>query len=477
MAAYSTTASTTERFRTLFRYSEDTKGLILSHLLGFALFNEITLNIFKYDIPLTPTNSIPIRLLAVWLFIDRSNRIGRLRFGAWDCLIAFFVVASGVGMVYTSITAPSVPVDFDNFRRFCGIFLSAYLYYLVAKEGLNRRGFRPDITVYWLVAGFAWSAIVGLLQTANLFHARQWSLIYANRQLDFLRKAGSTVGDASGGNANLASGTAAWWNSMALEMLVAFALVFGSSFLRRPKWFEWMLGLLFMGAFMATESRGGLAAFGACAVATFAWFLYHRRYLVATIIGTTVAVAVIVWLMAVFALKIERFTKTIDPGTVRGSTYSQSFDSRLRQQHDLIDIGLRNPIFGTGPYFPPRNVRIWSVYTITGATDTNYGFTFAQFGLVGLAFLIAVQLYMISFIRSSVAYRPFAFAAFFIGIAFSVHGLVEFLLYGRTFMVMNLLAAYAGSPILVSEKGRAAFRRLLKPARTVTAREGGFVEA
>jgi len=477
MAAYSSSPSITERYRSILPYSEERKGLLLSHLLGFAIFGEIALNILKYDIPLTPVNSIPIRLIAIWLLIDRSGRIGRLRLGIWDALIGAFVLVSGIGMIYTHAVSPEVPVSFENYRRFVGIFLSAYLYYLVAREGLNRRGFRPDITVYWLVAGFTWSALVGLMQTANLFHARQWSLYYANPTLDFLRLASMNAAEGSDTNANLASGTAAWWNSMALEMLVAFALVFGPTFLRRPKWYEWILGMLFMAAFIATESRGGLAAFGVCAVATFLWFLYHRKYAMATIVGATVSAGVIVWLVAVFALKIERFTTTIEGETVKGSAYSQSFDSRLQQQRELIDIGLRQPIFGTGPYFPFRGIITWSPYTINGSTDTNYGFTFAQFGLVGLAFLIGIQLYMLGFIRTSVAYRPYAFAAFFIGVAFSVHGLVEFLLYGRTFMVMNLLAAFAGSPYLVSEKGRAVFRRRVKPARSATIPAARMAEA
>ena len=442
--------------------TEEKKGLALSHLLGFALFSEVALNVFKFSLPLTPINSIPIRLIAIWLLMDRTGRIGRLRFGIWDALITGFVLVSGLGMIYTATTAPAVPLSFEEYRKFVGLFLNPYLYYLVAREGLNRRGFRPDITILWLVAGFAWSALVGLMQTRDLFHARSWSLIYANGELNFLRQISDNANGVSDDNASMASGTAAWWNSMALEMLVAFSLVFGSTFLRRPRWYEWVLGVLFMAAFIATQSRGGLAAFAICAIATFVWFFIHRKFWMATIIGGTVAVGVIIWLLAVFALKLERFTTTIEGEKVKGSVYTQSFTSRLQQQKQLIDIGLRQPIFGTGPNFGYQNMQVWSPYTLSGSADTNYGFTFAQFGLVGLAFLVSIQFYLLAFIRASVAYRPFAFAAFFVGVAFTVHGLVEFLLYGRTFMVMNVLAAYAGSPYLVSEQGRAAFKRVVK---------------
>jgi len=115
-------------------------------------------------------------------------------------------------------------------------------------------------------------------------------------------------------------------------------------------------------------------------------------------------------------------------------------------------------------------VDVYSPYSINGATDTNYGYMFAQFGLVGLVFLVCVQVFLVSFIRGSTAYRPFAFAAFFVGVAFSIHGLVEFLLYSRTFTVMNLLAAFAGSTLLVGEQGKAAFRRILKRTGPALAR-------
>jgi hypothetical protein len=100
-----------------------------------------------------------------------------------------------------------------------------------------------------------------------------------------------------------------------------------------------------------------------------------------------------------------------------------------------------------------------------------YGFVFAQFGLVGLAFLIAIEAYLIGFIRKTTAYRPYAFAAFFVGIAFAVHGLAETLLYQRIFIIMNVLAAYAGSTYLVSEKGRAPFHRLVKMYKPLAAKE------
>jgi hypothetical protein len=454
MAAVAQEIETGERLRTFLPSVEERKGLYLSHALGFSMFAELALNIFNFNIPFTPANSIPIRLIAIWLLIDRTGRIGRLRLGMWDAVILGFVFLTGIGCLYNATFYPSVPTSFEDFRKFVGLFVNAYLYFLVVREGLNRRGFRPDIAINWLIAGFTWSALVGIMQTLGIAGARSWSLIYSNPLLSFIREQSPEE--------NFASGTASWWNSMALEMLVAFALVFGPTFIRKPKWWEWVLGALFMGAFIATQSRGGLMAFAACACATFFWYLYHRKYLMAVVVGATVTVGVVVWVFAVFALKIEKFTTTLEGEKVKGSVYNQSISGRLLQQRQLVTIGSQVPIFGTGPHFGTRMVTQWSSYTMSGPTDTMYGFMFAQFGILGLAFLTIMQAYMIAFVRSTTAYRPYAFAAFFVGVAFTIHGLVEFLLYSRTFMVMNVLVALAGATNLASEKGLPPFKRFVK---------------
>ena len=67
---------TGERLRLFASSGEDKKGVILSHLIGFALFSEFALNIFKFSLPFTPANSIPVRLILVWLLMDRTGRIG-----------------------------------------------------------------------------------------------------------------------------------------------------------------------------------------------------------------------------------------------------------------------------------------------------------------------------------------------------------------------------------------------------------------
>src|SRR3569832_1878922 len=187
MASIAAQQNASDRLRTYLPSLEDRKGLILSHLMGFALFSEFALNFFRVSIQQTPITSIPIRLIALWLIIYRTNRTGRLRLGYWDYLIFGFVILSTIGTLVTATTNPLVPIEFEDVRRFVGVILGAYLYFLVGREALQRRGFRPDIVIKWLLAAFAWSAFIGVLQALNLFGARNWSMLYADPLLTALK--------------------------------------------------------------------------------------------------------------------------------------------------------------------------------------------------------------------------------------------------------------------------------------------------
>lgn len=445
-----------ERVRTVSISPEERKGLILSHLLGFSLFSELVFNFVKVEIPLTPVLQIPIRMIGLWLLIDRNWRVARLRFGVWDWLILGFVSLAGIGVLYTATTSPELPVALEDYRRFLGIYLGMYLYYLVMKEGLNRRGFRPDIAINWLLAGMTFSAFLGLCQAMNVPHMRDWVLRHYKTEREAL--------NVDLIQSSQASGTTQSWNTLSFEMLIGFALVFGPSFRRKPYKWEIGLGIMFMTTFILTQSRGGLFAFFTCAVGTVIYFWWNRKPKKAMLIASIIGVSTVVWVMVVFAFHIERFTRTIEGEKVRGSVYLQSIDVRILRQQEALRIGLKRPLFGTGPsslLFPggePRTM-YFSNSSIMGQVDGQYGLAFAQFGLIGTAMILAMFGYMISFIRHKTAYRPYAFAIFFIGIAITTHGLVEFLLYARAWVIIHTVMALATSPYLVSEAGRALSKR------------------
>src|SRR5437016_2311090 len=92
---------------------EERKGLLLSHLIGFCLFAEFTFNFINIEIPFTPPLSIPIRLVAIWLLIDRTGRIGRLRFGPWDWLIWSFVTVTAIGIFINTVSTPQLPFQLE----------------------------------------------------------------------------------------------------------------------------------------------------------------------------------------------------------------------------------------------------------------------------------------------------------------------------------------------------------------------------
>jgi hypothetical protein len=445
-----------ERVRTISKSPDERKGLILSHLLGLCLFSEFVFSFIKAEIPLTPVLQVPIRLVGLWLLIDRNWRVARFRFSTWDYLILGFVTLTGIGVLVTAATSPELPVALEDYRRFLGVYLGMYLYYLVMKEGLNRKGFRPDIAINWLLAGLAFSALLGLAQAINIPHVRDWALRHYKLERDTM--------NSDYISSTQASGTAASWNHMSFEMLVAFALAFAPSFRRKPHKWEIALGILFMAAFVATQSRGGLIAFAACAIGAVIFFWWNHKPKKALVIGAFVGAAVFIWGFSVFALHIERFTRTIQGEKVRSSVYLNSIDIRVARQMEALRIGMKRPFFGTGPnsiLFPGDSPRVmmFSDSSLMGAIDGQYFLAFAQFGLVGTALVLAMFGYLMSFVRRSVAYRPYAFALFLIGIAVTTHGLVEFLLYARAWVIIHAVVALASSKVLQSESGRALSKR------------------
>ena len=421
-----------------------TKGLVLSHALGFALFAEFAFNFIRVEVPFTPILSLPIRLIALWLILDRNWRLGPTRLCLWDWTFIGFMILSTLGVLLSSLD-PAIVVGFDAQRNMLGLIFNAYLYFLVVREACNRRGFRPDIMLNWFYVAMCWSAVLGLLQANHVASIRDWSLrLY------------SPMGREN--FADKAYGTASHFNGMAFEMLVACGIAFNPVFRRRPKWWEWLMGLLFLAAFIATVSRGGMITFIVAGYATFLFFFWNGRRGTSMIIFTMITLAILIWGFIVFALKIERFTRVIEGEKVRTSAYLGTFRYRLDRGGELIKLGMKQPIFGVGrtnvALGSSERLAFQSASSVGGTLDMMYPRMFAEFGIVGMLFIFCVIGYLLSFIRRSMAARPFAYSAFICGVILFVHGFAEYLVFSRGMMVIGVVAALATEPWLVSERGR-----------------------
>jgi len=427
-----------------------TKGLVLSHLVGFALFCEFALNFIKVEVPFTPVLSVPIRIIALWLVLDRTWRLGPVRLSFWDWSFIGFMLLSSVGAMVNSLD-PSLIVGFEGQRNMIGLIINVYLYFLVIREACNRKGFRPDIMLAWFYVAMCWSAVLAILQANEVGGIRDWSLkLYSPQSRETFADKGY--------------GTAAHFNGLAFEMLVATGVAFNPVFRRRPKWWEWLMGLLFLAAFISTESRGGMISFIAAGYATVLFFAYNGARKTALAIVTMVTLAILIWGFIVFALKIERFTRVIEGEKVRSSAYLGTFRYRLDRGQELIKLGLKQPIFGVGrtniALGSSERLAFQSASAVGGTLDMMYPRMFAEFGIVGIAFLASLILYLLGFIRKSVSSRPFAYSAFICGVIFFVHGFAEYLIFSRGMMMIGVVAALASSPWLVSEKGRLLIRKV-----------------
>src|SRR5947207_2277396 len=124
-----------ERLRTGLTGS-NRKGTLLSHLLGLILASEFVVGsaagvtIPYVSLPLfTDWLDFPLRMLGIWLIVDRNWRVGRLKVGLWDVLAIAFPIIVGLAYPITALD-PSVMADFDSYKRFIGTALRFYLIYL-----------------------------------------------------------------------------------------------------------------------------------------------------------------------------------------------------------------------------------------------------------------------------------------------------------------------------------------------------------
>src|SRR5688572_28706631 len=135
------------------------RGLLLSHFVGIALAVPFVLHrVVLYELPHTRPVDIPLYLVALWLILDRRGRMGYLRPILWDWLYLGFVAIQAFAYVYADAYLQRLS-GFTGFLDWSFSTLRPYLFYLVVREVMNRRGARPHIILYWFVGAITASAL------------------------------------------------------------------------------------------------------------------------------------------------------------------------------------------------------------------------------------------------------------------------------------------------------------------------------
>lgn len=433
-------------FSSLSRPYGDVKGLVLSHFLGLSfLFTFGFDRVIKENITGFYPTETPIRLIALWLLLDRNWRVGRVRLSLWDWAYLLIIFITGLGLIYNSLV-PSLPISFEFYRRWVGEISKYYLAFLVVRESCHRVGFRPDIALNWFLLAMCYSAALGIAQSMDLFGLRKWSY-------DFYRM---IIGMGMSGP-TAARGTATHANSLAFELLVAMAVLVGRMFWRRPKLYEVGMLVLFIIALGTTQSRGGLTAFFAAAAGAVLYLMVNRRPGLGITIAGASAILAMFGLLLVELYNIERFKRVIYGETVTSAKGFGSFEARIQGRQAAGRIFERFPLFGSSPtslFYFNRAVKYFSVYSSRQIVDGIYVRMLADAGIFGLIFVLVAIGYLLSFIRPRMATRPYAFAAFICGIAIATYGVAENFLVTRGVIIVSALVALSTVPAIVTERGR-----------------------
>lgn len=422
------------------------KGLILSHLIGVALFVHFALDRVIPDLVVGfyPTD-IAWRLIAVWLVLDRNWRISRYRMGLWDWIYLVFILITMVGMIYNT-TLPQLPITYFGYRTWAAQVASYLLVFLVVREACVRNGFRPDISIKWLMVAFGLSAGIGILQGIDFPGFREFSWkVYNQRFFEGMSQP------------NQARGTADHANACAFEMLVAMIIVLGQMLRRKPKVYEFVLVGLFGGCLIATQSRGGLIAFFALCAGIIIYMMWNRRIWAGTTMLAVTASLLVAGLAVVEIYNIEKFKRVLYGERVKSNVGLGSFMDRLEGRQHALKLINAFPVFGTGPnsllYYNPRYL-YGSKYGTGKVVDGVYWRLWADTGIAGLLFAACLIAYLLSHVRRDLAHKPFTLTVFLFGVVIATHGIAENFILTRGFYAVQVIVALSVIPLIRTERGR-----------------------
>jgi hypothetical protein len=419
------------------------KGQFLSHLLGMVIASQfLVAGAAEHSIPYPklPFNSawldLPLRLIALWLLLDRNWRTGRLKITPWEVLALGFPVLVGLAYPF-SVMDESIGASTDGYKSFLGDMLRFYTVFILVREAHLRAGFNGRTMLNWVLAGLCGSASLAILQALNVGGIREWSLNFFDQNRGGMGQEGYR-----------ARGTAQHWNGFASQMIVGTLIAVSGINFRKLHWYEYgFAGLLISGLIVST-SRGGYVTLLVTAAAAGLFFLVTNRQRLGAGILAGLALTVLAAGAIVATAKLEFFEALVDPPKVDSDALG-SWKYRMEQAERLIKVGMERPIFGTGPserLYNNRKTEFYSSSSVQGALDVTYPLLFAMFGVMGIAYMLGIIGFFLRYITKAHAKHPYAMLAFCTGVALAVHSFSEMLLLSEVMYLVSIVAALAVTP-------------------------------
>ncbi len=419
------------------------RGLVLSHMIGFAIAIQFLLDrAVTMSIPYNRLIDLPIRLILVWLVIDRVGRQGRMKLTSWDVIYITFIAVQGMIAIYADLYMWR-DSGFVNYIDVSLSVLQPFFYFLAVREGLNRKGFKPEILLFWIVGIVGFACILALLQALDLGGAR--SVID-----DFYRQ---RVAEASMEGASMpwqARGVAPHANSMAMMIMAGFVSLVALIAYRRLGWFELLSGGLLIITLFATYSRTGIVTFVCLAVGYVMVLAVMKKYGASLAVGTGLIAMLVLFVGTVEAFKIERyqvFSKGLsvvknDPSRGMWGWYQRqkvvAASIRLMEKHPITGVAAATSNLNR------QRVIAKNAYTIEGLLLNTYAFAYVSYGVNGIFFVLGIlgtAFYQFRYLRTK---RVFAVAAIFAGITLAVSGMSETTIFSYVMMIpLNCVMALA----------------------------------
>lgn len=419
------------------------RGLMLSHLIGFAVAVQFLLDrAVTFTLPYNRLVDLPIRLVLVWLILDRVGRQGRMKLTAWDLTNLLFVAIMGAFAVYADlfmVRDSGLIAYFENTLR----LLQPYLYFLAVREGLLRKGFRPDIVLYWIVGVVSVACIVALVQALNLGGLRQnIDIFYKQRLAEASMEGPSAPWQARGVTTHA--------NAMAMFLVAGFVSLVALINYRRMGWIEFLAGALFVVTLFATYSRTGIVTFVCLAIGYAGVLVFMKKYAAASAVGVGLVGLLVLFVGLVEAFDIQRyqvFSKGLsvvknDPNRGMWGWYQRQRvvqrSTRLMEKYPVTGVAAASSALNR------QRVIVKNAYTIEGLLLNTYAYAFVSYGLNGLLFIggvLGTCFYQIKYLRTN---RAFAMPAIFAGIGLLVSGFSETTMFTYQVMIpVNIVIALA----------------------------------
>lgn len=426
------------------------RGLLISHLIGFSLFVTIFFDrIWSRSLPYTQLVDVPIRLLAIFMLLDRTGRNARVRLNIWDALQISFVALYGVALV----AADSFLVrnsGLVNYVEWILDFGNPYLIFLLVREGALRKGFRLDVVLAWTVGTLAAAGLLGIMQAADVLGVREMSAnLYRWAHYDL-----KIVGPSAEWQAR---GPMPHANSLAFLMVLGFAMV--PALARYPLMRIWAYaaGVVFVAATVATYSRMGLLCLIVLMVGFAIFALSVRKIGAATGWLVGVAAFVVLGVSLAYVFEVKRFTAAFEGEGVVKNNREELGGWRVREEgmRKAIQLGSEYPLFGLGATGAGTNrpdVLVRSEYSFGTILTGLYTYAFIQFGAVGLLYVAGCLGYFLSFIARRGPPDALRCSLFAVGLATACFGISEnslFLPYAVN--ILQLIAAVGAVALLRPE--------------------------